>query len=101
MAEMWLGILLILAIDFVLIGLVSAIIFVACTGRSGGRIDGRCAASPTPWRVASSRRPKLPPGEPSNQRAGPISPCESRREATPRPLVVALLCYRRGSLWAW
>jgi hypothetical protein len=32
MAEMWLGILLILAIDFVLVGLVGAIVFVACTG---------------------------------------------------------------------
>jgi len=32
MAEMWLGILLILGIDFVLVGLVGAIVFVACTG---------------------------------------------------------------------
>jgi hypothetical protein len=32
LAEMWLGILLILGIDFVLVSLVGAIIFVACTG---------------------------------------------------------------------
>jgi hypothetical protein len=35
MAQMWLGILLILAIDLILIGLVGAIIFVAATGLGG------------------------------------------------------------------
>jgi hypothetical protein len=42
MAEMWLGILLILGIDFVLIGLVGAVIFVATTGL-GRWQDGRQA----------------------------------------------------------
>jgi hypothetical protein len=32
MAEAWLGILLILGIDFLLLGFVGAIVFVACTG---------------------------------------------------------------------
>jgi hypothetical protein len=32
MAEVWLGILLILGIDFLLLGLVGVIIFVTCTG---------------------------------------------------------------------
>jgi hypothetical protein len=35
MAQMWLGMLLILGIDLVLIGLVGAIIFVAATGLGG------------------------------------------------------------------
>jgi hypothetical protein len=42
MAQMWLGMLLILGIDLVLIGLVGAIIFVATTGL-GGWLDRRQA----------------------------------------------------------
>src|SRR4029453_8330182 len=60
MAEMWLGTLLILGIDLVLVGLVCAVFFVATTGLGGGA--GSTAGAPLrrgrrAWRFRGGRPP--------------------------------------------